>query len=172
MSKEKKSSEEIKKGRRKKVAAVVLAVLVVLLAILLYLLLGKDEPRIISSEEDVAAIAENQEQDEPIYYDVTMNGTWDFANGKAGSDNAYVENADTNENPVEFEVVRTDTGDTVYKSPILEVGAHMEKSDIVLDADLPGGTYPCRLTYYLLNDEHERIDDQEVTLTLTINVRK
>ncbi len=169
MSKKDKHSEEKKKERRKIVTAIILLVLIVLLAILLYFLLGDDEPRsVVLNEDNIEEVIENQQYTPPNYYEATMNSTWNFARGSVASDNAYVENAKTNKNPVEFEVVRTDTNETIYKSPVLEVGSHLD--NIVLDTDLPDGTYACTLTYYLLDKDYERIDGETVDFSLTINV--
>ncbi len=171
MSKQSKHSEESKRERRKIVTAIILVVLIVLLAILLYFLLGdEDSRRVIQNEDDIKEVVEKQDYAPPGYYEATMNSTWNFASGNVASSNAYVENAKTNQNPVEFEVVRTDTNERVYKSPILEIGSHLD--NVTLDTDLPKGTYDCVLTYYLLDKNYERIDGNTVDFSLTINVEQ
>lgn len=100
----------------------------------------------------------------PGYYEVTMNTTWNFPSGEDPSSNAYVENVATNTNAVYFDVIRVDTEETIYESPILPLGSHLD--NITLDTVLPAGTYNCQVTYHLLDDEN--ISISKVTLTLTI----
>ena len=102
----------------------------------------------------------------PTTYDVTMNSTWYFSDGKSASDNAYVENSKSNKNNVCFDVVRLDTEEVIYKSPILPVEAHVE--GIVLDTELPDGTYDCIVTYYLLDDEGNSLATVNVALTIVV----
>ena len=95
-----------------------------------------------------------------------MNSTWDFARGDAPSDNAYVENVEANTNSVYFDVVRTDTDETIFESPILPVGSYLE--NITLDSNLSAGTYECLVTYHILDENDESMST--VKLTLTINI--
>ncbi len=167
MSKQKSHSEDSKKERRKKVVTIiVLIVLIVLLAILLYFLLGKDEQRNVVLNEDNVQDIIDQDPEDPTYYNVTMNSTWNFASGTAESDNAYVENAEMNENPVYFDIVRTDTGEKIYESSVLPVGSHLDK--IKLDSDLPDGTYDCVVTYHLLDEDQKELSTVRVTLTINV----
>lgn len=167
MSKQKKHSEgsQEKKGGKKAIAICI--VVVILLAILLFLLLNKEPERnVVVNEDNVGEVIENREFVPAGSYEVTMNYTWNFASGTAASDNAYVKNAESNKNPVYFDVIRKDTDETIYKSPILAVGSHLDK--ITLDSDLPTGTYDCLVTYHLLDEKDESIDT--VSLNLTINI--
>lgn len=59
-----------------------------------------------------------------------------------------------------------DTDETIYKSPILTVGSHL--NNITLDSDLPTGVYDCIVTYHLLDEKDESFDT--VSLNLTINI--
>ena len=95
-----------------------------------------------------------------------MNSTWNFSSGDVPSENAYVENAEANTNSVYFDVTRTDTEETIFESPILPVGSHLE--NITLDSNLPAGTYDCLVTYHLLDENDESMST--VKLTLTINI--
>ena len=95
-----------------------------------------------------------------------MNSTWNFPSGDAPSENAYVENATTNTNPVYFDVVRDDTGETIYESPILPVGSHLENFE--LDTVLDAGTYDCVMTYHLLDEEEQEISTLQITVQVVI----
>lgn len=169
MSKEKTHGEGSKEKKGGKKAIAICVVLAILLAILLFLLLNRDTERdVVVNEDNLEDVIANHEFVPAGSYEVTMNSTWNFANGTAASDNAYVKNAETNKNPVYFDVMRTDTNEVIYESPILAVGSHLEK--ITLDSDLPAGTYDCLVTYHLLDEKDEEIST--VKLTLTVNVRK
>lgn len=96
----------------------------------------------------------------PLSYQVTMNSTWEFENGKAASEDAYVANSENNETAVYFDVIRNDTQEVIYQSPVIPRGEHLD--NIVLDKDLDAGDYECTMTYHL-------IDDDQNTLT-TVNM--
>ncbi len=116
--------------------------------------------------EDVAADLVGEERTPVGYYQVTMNSTWNFASGNAVSDNAYVENATSNTNAVYFDVVRNDTGETVYGSPVIPVGAYLDQ--IRLDEKLDAGTYDCTLTYHLIDDDQKTLSTVNMALTIVI----
>ncbi|MCI8854260.1 MAG: hypothetical protein HFI32_12300 [Lachnospiraceae bacterium] len=115
-----------------------------------------------NAEEVAEQIFSDDEESEgvPLSYQVTMNSTWEFEDGKSESSNAYVANSKDNETPVYFDVVRNDTQETIYQSPVIPVGQDL--SSITLDQDLDAGDYECTLTYHL-------IDEEQNTLT-TVNM--
>lgn len=169
MSKQKESNDSRKGG--KIAIAVCVVVIVALLGIVIYLLLGKkEEPvrrNVVVNKDNVDEVLEQLEDPVPAgSYEVKMNSTWNFARGDAPSDNAYVENVEANTNSVYFDVTRTDTDETIFESPILPVGSHLE--NITLDSSLPAGTYDCLVTYHLLDENEESVST--VKLTLTINI--
>lgn len=96
-------------------------------------------------------------------YEVTMNTTWNFEKGDSPSSDAYVENSTANSNDVFFDVVLSDTKETIFTSPTIPVGSHLE--NITLDKALESGNYNCVLTYHLLNDKGDTVS------TLKINVK-
>lgn len=176
MSGQEKDEKSGKKGKGGKIAlAVCLVVIIVLLGVVVFLLFrGQDEeePRrrnVVVNEDNVDEVLESLAEDGYVpagYYEVIMNSTWNFTSGDVPSENAYVENATTNTNPVYFDVVRQDTGETVYESPILPVGSHLE--DIVLDTVLEAGTYDCLLTYHLLDEEEQDVSTLQMTVQIVI----
>lgn len=121
-------------------------------------------PVVVTPEnaEEVAEQILDREEPEgiPLHYQVTMNSTWEFADGQSESENAYVANSKDNETAVYFDVVRNDTKETIYQSPVIPVG--QELKSITLDQNLDAGDYECTLTYHL-------IDDEQNTLT-TVNM--
>ena len=129
-------SKQNELGGKKKggniVFIICIVVIVILLALVIYLLMRSkkgDEPinrNIVVNSENVEQVLENLEREERVpvgSYEVTMNTTWNFSRGDAPSDNAYVENAKSNTNSVYFDVIRSDTEETIYESPILPVGS-------------------------------------------------
>lgn len=123
-------------------------------------------------EENAEEIAEqilNQTEEEdgvPLHYQVTMNSTWEFDNGQAESSNAYVSNSTDNETAVYFDVIRNDTQNTIYQSPVIPIG--QELSSITLDEDLDAGNYECTLIYHLIDDEQNTLTTVNMWLMIVI----
>lgn len=170
MSEQKESNNSRKGG--KIAIAVCVVVIVALAGVIVFLLLEKQEKEpvrrnAVVNEDNVEEVLEHLKEPVPAgAYEVKMNSTWNFASGDVPSDNAYVENVEANTNSVYFDVTRTDTEETIFESPILPVGSHLE--NITLDSALQAGTYDCLVTYHLLDDNEESIST--VKLTLTINI--
>lgn len=166
------SSEETKDKKKKggKIAFLICIVAIVVLCILIYFLLHKnDEPQrdVVVNEENVNDILSEMEGGVmPGAYQATMNSTWHFEKGDAASYDAYVENAQANENPVYFDVTRSDTNETIFESPIIPVGSHLD--EIILDSELSKGTYDCVMTYHLLDEDDETISTVRVSLEIVI----
>lgn len=114
---------------------------------------------LIDNEDEVDKVA-------PGFYEVVMNSDWEFENGSVASKNAYVENSVANENAVYFDIIRSDTNETVYESPILTVG--MSINEIKLDTELSAGNYKCVCVYNLLDEEYEPVSTVSVALRITI----
>lgn len=100
-------------------------------------------------------------------YDVCMNSNWVFSDARSASANAYVENITTNTNTVNFIVKRDDTGDTIYESPYIPVGSSLEKIKLN-DESLSKGTYPCTLTYHLVDEQHIDISTLNISISVVI----
>lgn len=153
--------------------AVCIIVIIALLGVVCYLLFGrKEEPlnrNVVVNEDNVEEVLDELDKKESVpvgYYEAIMNSTWNFKSGDMPSDNAYVENAESNTNSVYFDVTRTDTEETIFESPILPVGSHLE--NITLDSDLPAGTYDCVVTYHLLDEEENSISTLKLTVTIIV----
>lgn len=168
MAKEKKHSEGSEKKKGGKIAAVCIIILIVILAIVLYFLLN-DKREVVVNEDNVDKVISQMDQQEitpPGSYVVAMNYTWHFDNGAAVSKDAYVENAKENTNSVYFDVTLKGTEETIYESPIIPVGQHL--NDVKLDKDLDSGTYECVATYHLLDKNDESFSTVRVTLNIVI----
>lgn len=171
-------SEKISRGKRKggkgalMICIIVIAGLLGVIGFLLHQKTSGGETKkrnVVVNEKNAEEVASEllaQEKTPVGSYLVTMNSTWNFTSGDVASENAYVKNADANSNSVYFDIVRTDTGDTIYESPILPVGTYLE--DITLDTVLQAGTYDCVLTYYLLDEEDNAVSKTNLALTIVI----
>ncbi|MBO5088425.1 MAG: hypothetical protein J6C01_07105 [Lachnospiraceae bacterium] len=149
--------------------AVILVVTVAIIVTVVLVLSGGDkgERKAIVTPDNVDEIISDMQDNkvDPGMYEVTMNTTWDFNDGDSASSNAYVENSTANSNDVYFNIVRSDTGEEIYSSPIIPIGSHLE--DITLDKSLDKGEHACVLTYHLLDENEE----EESTLMINLTIR-
>jgi hypothetical protein len=99
-------------------------------------------------------------------FEVKMNVEWSFTDASTPSENAYVANVTTNSNTVYFDVTLDSTGETVYESPYIPVGS--ELSNIALSSQLAAGTYPCTLTYHLIDDDYNDVSTTAVAVTISV----
>jgi len=109
------------------------------------------------------------EESEPVgtgFYEVRMTTVWNFPDGASASENAYVENVPSNSNAVYFDVELRDTGEILYESPVIPLGSHLR--NITLNRDLDAGSYPCVLTYYLVDEEQRVVDSLRMGLQVIV----
>lgn len=125
---------------------------------------------LLITEENISSIKEELEQTEndtvPASYDVMMNSDWYFEDGKSKSSNASVTNYKTNKNTVYFDVILNDSGEVVYSSPYISVGA--VNKQFALDKELPAGNYEAVCKYYILDEEMNTLCTVSVNITLHI----
>lgn len=174
-------SKEIEKCDNKKggklVFGICMIIIIILLVLVVYLLSKSNKPleaepvnrNVVVNEENVEDVLEELDTKEAVpigYYEAIMNSTWNFSNGESPSSNAYVENAEANTNSVYFDITLAETEETIYESPILPVGSHLE--NITLDTILQAGTYDCIVTYHLLDEKNISISTLKLTLTINI----
>lgn len=116
-------------------------------------------------EEAIRALDEAQQV--PVgSYEAVMNSVWRFPDGDSPSENAYVENVPENTNDVYFDVQLTDTGETIYESPVIPRGRHLNQ--IVLDKRLEQGTYDCVLIYHLVDEEQRTLSTLRMAITIIV----
>lgn len=159
------------------VLLLILVAIIIFAGIVIFVLLSKENKEadneknknFLVTEDNVDdVIQEMQETDTsvPASYDVKMNNSWYFEDGEAQSSNAAVSNYKTNNNTVYFDVILSDTGETVYSSPYLKVGD--EIANFSLDKVLSAGEYKAICKYYILNDDLEMLCTTAVNITITI----
>jgi hypothetical protein len=117
-------------------------------------------------EERVDEIFESESSNVPAYYTATQNSTWNFADGSAATHNAYVENVTDNSTPVYFDLIVDETGEVIYSSPVLELGAKLD--GFKLDTPLEKGEYDCTVVYHLIDDEQNTLTTVNVGVTVIV----
>ena len=157
--------------KSKKLLPVVSGAVVLVVAVACVIALTKQAPdtdkrnAVVTPSNVEEAIADLQKS-ESGYYEVTMNSTWYFEDGSSASSNAYVENSTRNTNDVYFDIVLSDTDETIFSSPTIPVGSHLE--NITLDKVLEAGTHDCVLTYHLMDENGKNISHLNMTLTIVV----
>lgn len=168
-----KISRDSAKNSKKNTAIIVIIIGIVIIAIVALILLfaRQTEPKrnVVVTPDNVDEILSDMkgQATKPGTYEVKMNTTWNFDRGNKASSDAYVENSTANTNAVDFDIVLSETGETIFKSPVIPVGSHLE--NITLDKALKKGKYACVLTYHLLDDNGNTTG--KLNLNLTINVK-
>lgn len=147
-------------------AAVMLVVIVALVLILTKQSPDTEERNVVVTPDNVEEIIADMQKAESGTYEVVMNTTWHFDSGSSASTDAYVENSTANANDVYFDIVRPDTGETIFASPIIPVGSHLE--NITLDKPLEAGEHKCILTYHLLDDAGEHVSRLDIYVTIVV----
>ncbi len=151
-------------------------VIVGLLATVIVLLVGNRKTESVSEKRNVVVSDKNVEQVvqglaqeeyvEPGYYETSMATTWNFSNGSAISDNAYVRNVAGNTNDVYLDVSLADNDEVIYKSPVIPRGETL--TGIALDKELEAGTYDCVATYHLVDEEQNTVSTLMVAITIVV----
>jgi len=122
------------------------------------------------TEDNVQEMVEEMMQEPevaiPQYYSVSMNMTWNFPDGASESTNAYVENAEENDTPVYFDVIRSDTEETIYQSPVIPLGGVLR--NFKLDTDLDAGTYDCVCVYHLIDENQRTLTTLNMAMTVIV----
>lgn len=189
MSDNSKSQDKAKKAGTSKGLAIVCIVAVAIIAVLIGIIVvmmnssksnenvtvedsGEKEKRpVLLTEDNIDEMAgeildQSESEGIPMSYQVTMNSTWEFEDGETASRNAYVANSENNETPVYFDVIRNDTQEVIYQSPVIPLGMDLE--DIVLDVDLDAGNYECTLVYHLLDEDQNTLTTVNMWLMVKV----
>ena len=120
------------------------------------------------NQENVDEVRDSLDDEiEDATYTASMTVDWRFYDGKSVSTTAVVENMKDNKRTVYFDVNLKETGELVYSSPYLPVGARLE--GFALDKNLPKGDYPAVVTYYLVDDDHKVITTVSVAITIHVS---
>jgi len=121
---------------------------------------------IVASPDNIDDIRAQAE--EPIRgasYRTRMTTRWTFETWDSPS-NAFVENAKSNSYTVFFDLKLRETGEIVYSSPFIPVGAKWES--FALDTEVPAGEHAAIVTYHLVDEDYEQLSTVSVSVTLRI----
>lgn len=147
---------EKKKKTAVLIGAVVL-ILVIIIGVLVFLLLKKDEAEpagYTMDEGNYEQIIEDMESEvKEGYFETYMNTEWTFPDGTSKTADAVFGNSSNNTKPIRCEVQLAETGEVIYKTGVLPVGAVLEPFQ--LDQDLDAGTYDAVCMVYLLDEAED-----------------
>ena len=173
-------SGEKGKGKRKQLGIIIIIIVIVaLIAVIgvlaMKLLNGKEEEpaeeekKSVITAENVTEVLDDllsEPEQVPAYYTVVQNTDWTFPDGASASTDAYVENDPENETAVYFDVVIDETGEQIYSSPVLELGAKLD--EITLDKDLDPGDYDCTMKYHLVDEDQKELSSVDVGVNIHV----
>lgn len=148
------------KNKKTIIVAVVVVLLLAVIGCLVFLLLRKEGKvpeetgGYVMNEENYQQIQEDMEAAvQEGYFETYMNTEWTFRDGKSKTEDAVLGNSPNNTKPIRCEVVLNDTGEVVYKTGVLPVGAVLEPFQ--LDQDLDAGSYAATCQVYLLDETED-----------------
>ena len=131
----------------------------------------REQRTVLINDQNVDEIIDEMLEEPPVqpgYYQVSMNMDWTFPNGRSPSSDAYVENAASNTNDIYFDVSMRDSGETIYESPVIPLGSYITGENIVLNRNLPAGTYSCVITYHLIDENQNTLSTVNLGLTVIV----
>jgi hypothetical protein len=128
----------------------------------------KEKKSVITADnvEEVLQEMEDLPDYIPKNYTVMQSSSWVFPDGSSESANAYVENSTDNETPIYFDLQVDETGDIVYSSPVLELGAKIQ--NFALDKPLEKGTYECTVIYHLIDDDQNELTHVNIGVNVEV----
>lgn len=168
----------MKKKKTTIIICILIIVLIALLGTVVYLLLHRDdepEPEsdgvYVMDESNFAQI--QSEMDEKVqdgYFETYMNTEWTFEDGTSETQDAILGNSPNNTKPIRCEVSLNDTGEIVFTTEVLPVGAQVPP--FKLDTDLDEGRYEATCTIYLMDevDDGKYQDASSAGFHVVINV--
>lgn len=143
--------EEQKKKKRKKIIIIISTLIIVIVAIVIYLL---TRPKDVMTEGNYKQIMEEMgDKVSEGYFETYMNNQWTFADGTSESKDAILGNSPNNAKSIRCEVVLDDTGEKVFSTDVIPVGA--ELPPFKLDIDLDAGTYEATCNVFLLDEKED-----------------
>lgn len=103
-------------------------------------------------EDNYQQIMENMSaQVQEGYFETYMTTEWVFPDGSSEASEAMLGNSPNNTKPIRCELLLDETGEILFKTGVMPVGALV--SPIKLDKDLDAGVYDATCMIYLMNDK-------------------
>lgn len=138
---------------------VLLVVLIALAGTIVFLLINREEEPedngvYVMDEGNYTQIQEEMaNRVDEGYFETYMTTEWVFPDGTSEAVDALLGNSPNNVKPIRCEVLLTDTGEKVFSTGVIPVGAQLPS--IRLDVDLDAGVYDAVCTIYLLDQTEE-----------------
>lgn len=149
---EEKKALERRGSKKKRIIAIIILILIIIAAVVIYILTHRSGEAM--NEGNYQQIME--EMDDRVsegYFETYMNNQWTFADGTSETKDAILGNSPNNAKPIRCEVVLDDTGEKVFSTDVMPVGA--ELPPFKLDVDLDAGTYNATCNVFLLDEEED-----------------
>lgn len=161
------TAEELRKKKKRNIIAVIIILLVIAAVIIWFL----TRPKGMTEGNYRRIMEEMDDQVKEGYFETYMNNEWTFPDGTSETQDAVLGNSPNNVKPIRYEVVLADTGETVFKTDVIPVGA--ELPPFKLDVDLEAGTYNAVCRVYLMNEEEDGTytDYSDAGFNVTITVQ-
>lgn len=93
------------------------------------------------------------EQVQEGYFETYMTTDWTFPDGSSESSDAMLGNSPNNTKPIRCELLLDETGEKLFETNVLPVGALV--SSIKLNRDLDAGSYNATCMIYLMNEKED-----------------
>lgn len=104
------------------------------------------------------------------YFETYMTMNWIFPDGSSEASDALLGNSPNNVKPIRCEVLLSDTGEKVFSTGVIPVGAQLPA--IRLDTDLDAGVYGAVCRIYLLDEmedgTYKDYSDAGFQITITV----
>lgn len=151
---EQKRPSEKAVGSKKKKLIVGGAVVVAAAAVIAFVLLNKKPEGNVMTEGNYQRIMEDMGNEvQEGYFETYMNAEWTFPDGTSETTDAILGNSPNNKKPIRCEVQLADTGEVIFSTDVIPVGA--ELPPFKLDKDLDAGTYEAVCMVYLLDEKED-----------------
>ena len=99
-------------------------------------------------------------------FNISIASYVEFPEGTAEGE-VRIENVPSNHYLMQVEVVRDDTGESVYRTGMIEPNHHIQRAR--LDADLDVGSYPCTAVFYAFeSDTEEPVGQAAAKMTIVV----
>ncbi len=148
-----KTLEEQKKKKKKKIIIIAVCVLLIIIVAIVIYLLTRNKGTVMNKGNYKQIMEDMENAVNEGYFETYMNTNWTFADGTAETQDAVFGNSPNNTKPIRCEVLLTDTGEKIFSTDVLPVGA--ELPPFKLDVDLDAGKYDATCMVYLLNEEED-----------------
>ena len=163
----------------KKLLAAACILLLLVLGILAFLLLRAPKAGPSGLAREAAALAGQLEGEteeeiqaelnrivEEGMFNISIASYVEFPEGTAEGE-VRIENVPSNHYLMQVEVVRDDTGESVYRTGMIEPNHHIQRAR--LDADLDVGSYPCTAVFYAFeSDTEEPVGQAAAKMTIVV----